>query len=87
MTFTVYLGEVPEDVVLASVALNGEEYMLPFASPDSHAIRTVTYANKTQGYTLTVPFGHPVVERKVKFPPPLCSGSHYPLIRLCFTAE
>lgn len=86
MTFTVYLGEVPEDVVLAAVSLNGEEYVLPFASPERHTIRRAVYANNTQGYTLTVPFAHPVVERKVNFPPPLCSGSRYPLIRLCFTA-
>lgn len=63
--FTVYLGEVPEDVILAVVHLNGEGYELPFANQSSHAISKVTYANNSQGYTLKVPFDHPVVERKV----------------------
>lgn len=63
--FTVYLGEVPEDVILAAVHLNGEGYELPFANQSSHSISKVTYANNSQGYTLKVPFDHPVVERKV----------------------
>lgn len=64
-TFTVYLGEVPEDVILAVVHLNGEGYELPFAHQSSHSISKVTYANNSQGYTLKVPFDHPVVETKV----------------------
>lgn len=66
MIFTVYLGELPEDVVLAAVHLNGKEYVLPFANTSSHTITKVTYANKTQGYTLKVPFDHPAVVKKVK---------------------
>lgn len=64
--FTIYLGEVPEDVVLVAVHLNGESYGLPFATQSSHSITKVTYANNTQGYTLKVPFAHPMVEKKVK---------------------
>lgn len=64
--FTIYLGEVPEDVVLVAVHLNGESYGLPFAIQSSHSITKVTYANNTQGYTLKVPFAHPMVEKKVK---------------------
>lgn len=74
MIFTAYLGELPEDVVLAAVRLNGEEYMLPFASTSRHTITKVTYANNTQGYTLKVPFDHPVVVKKVNQPPSRSSG-------------
>lgn len=66
MVFTAYIGELPEDVVLAAVRLNGEEYVLPFANASSHTITKVTYANKTQGCTLNVPFDHPAVVKKVK---------------------
>ncbi|XP_056882143.1 uncharacterized protein LOC130522123 isoform X2 [Takifugu flavidus] len=65
MAFTIYLGEVPEDVVLVAVHLNGESYGLPFATQSSHSITKVTYANNTQGYTLKVPFAHPMVEEKM----------------------
>lgn len=75
MMFTAYLGGLPEDVVLAAVRLNGEEYMLPFANTSSHRITQVTYANNTQGYTLKVPFGHPAVVKKVNHPPAHSSGS------------
>lgn len=63
MAFTVYLGEVPEDIVLVAVHLNGEGYGLPFANQSSHSITKVTYANNTQGYTLKVLFAHPMVEK------------------------
>lgn len=66
MAFTIYLGEVPEDVVLVAVHLNGKSYGLPFATQSSHSITKVAYANNTQGYTLKVPFAHPMVEEKVK---------------------
>uniref|UniRef100_H3CA36 ZP domain-containing protein n=1 Tax=Tetraodon nigroviridis TaxID=99883 RepID=H3CA36_TETNG len=63
--FTAYLGKLPEDVVLAAVTLNGEEYTLPLANTSSHTITKVTYADNTQGYTLRVPFEHPVVGKKL----------------------
>lgn len=69
MIFTAYLGELPEDVLLVAVHLNGEEYMLPFGNTSSYMITKVTYANNSQGYTLKVPFDHPVVVKKVNLPP------------------
>lgn len=63
MAFTIYLGEVPEDVILAALHLNGESYGLPFATQSGLSITKVTYANNTQGYTLKVPFAHPMVEK------------------------
>lgn len=63
MAFTLYLGEVPEDIILVAIHLNGESYGLPFATQSSLSITKVTYANNTQGYTLKVPFAHPMVEK------------------------
>ncbi|CAF89580.1 unnamed protein product [Tetraodon nigroviridis] len=73
--FTAYLGKLPEDVVLAAVTLNGEEYTLPLANTSSHTITKVTYADNTQGYTLRVPFEHPVVGKKVNHSPSRTSRS------------
>ncbi|XP_034532316.1 uncharacterized protein LOC117807238 [Notolabrus celidotus] len=63
-TFTVYLGHVPEDVALAAVHLNGQEFTLPFTNASSHTITQVVHPNNTHGYTLKVAFDDPVVMRQ-----------------------
>ncbi|KAG7243422.1 hypothetical protein INR49_011879, partial [Caranx melampygus] len=59
--FTVYVGDVPEDVELTAVHLNEQEFILPFANTSSHTITKVVHPNNTHGYTLKVPFDDPVV--------------------------
>ncbi|XP_033961600.1 uncharacterized protein [Pseudochaenichthys georgianus] len=58
--FTVYLGDVPEDVQLAAVHLNGQEFTVPL-SVSSFIITKVVHPNNTHGYKLKVPFEDPVV--------------------------
>ncbi|XP_045897980.1 uncharacterized protein LOC123965525 [Micropterus dolomieu] len=65
-TFTIYLGDVPEDVELAAVNLNGQEPTVPFTNESSRAITNVVYPNNTHGYTLKVPFDDPDVIQQVK---------------------
>ncbi|XP_074555235.1 uncharacterized protein LOC141811183 [Halichoeres trimaculatus] len=65
LTFTVYLGDVPEDVVLASVHLNGQEFTVPFPNTSNHTITQVVHPNNTHGYTLKVPFDDPVVLKQL----------------------
>ncbi|TNN67940.1 hypothetical protein EYF80_021909 [Liparis tanakae] len=60
-TFTVYLGDVPEDVHLAAVQLNGQEFTVPFTDSLGHTIAKVVHPNNTLGYTLTVSFDDPLV--------------------------
>ncbi|XP_047452861.1 uncharacterized protein LOC125015204 [Mugil cephalus] len=55
--FTVYLGDVPEDVELAAVHVNGQE----LTNASSQYITKVVQPNNTHGYTLKVPFDDPVV--------------------------
>ncbi|XP_051284835.1 uncharacterized protein LOC127379373 isoform X2 [Dicentrarchus labrax] len=62
--FTVYLGDLPEDVELAAVHLNGHKYTLPFNNTSSQTITKVVHPNNTHGYTLKVPFDDPVVVQK-----------------------
>uniref|UniRef100_UPI0037E7FA49 uncharacterized protein n=1 Tax=Semicossyphus pulcher TaxID=241346 RepID=UPI0037E7FA49 len=59
--FTVYLGDIPEDVDLAAVHLNGQEFTVPFMNTSSNTITKVVHPNKTHGYTLKVPFDDAVV--------------------------
>ncbi|KAI9543320.1 hypothetical protein NQZ68_011969 [Dissostichus eleginoides] len=58
--FTVYLGDVPEDVQLAAVHLNGHEFIVPL-NASSFIITKVVHPNNTHGYKLKVPFEDPVV--------------------------
>ncbi|XP_042256480.1 uncharacterized protein LOC121888936 [Thunnus maccoyii] len=59
--FTVYLGDVPEDVELVAVQLNGHECTLPLTNTSTYTISKVVQPNNTHGYTLKVPFDDPVV--------------------------
>ncbi|XP_044196859.1 uncharacterized protein LOC122973432 [Thunnus albacares] len=59
--FTIYLGDVPEDVELVAVQLNGHECTLPLTNTSTYTISKVVQPNNTHGYTLKVPFDDPVV--------------------------
>ncbi|XP_068444416.1 zona pellucida protein AX 4 [Clinocottus analis] len=63
-TFTVYLGDVPQDVHLAAVYLNGQEFAVTFTNSINHTITKVLHPNETLGYTLKVSFDDPVVVQK-----------------------
>ncbi|KAM6960325.1 uncharacterized protein LKV04_021882 [Tautogolabrus adspersus] len=63
-TFTVYLRDVPEDVDLVAVHLNGQEFPVPFTNDGRLAITKVVHPNNTHGYTLKVPFDDPLVARQ-----------------------
>lgn len=64
--FSVYLGDIPEDVELAAVQLNGHEFTIPFTNTSMHTITKVVQPNNTYGYSLMVPFDDPVVIHEVK---------------------
>ncbi|XP_071316141.1 uncharacterized protein [Trachinotus anak] len=59
--FTVYLGNIPEDVELAAVQLNGQDFTIPFTNASMHTMTKVVHPNNTHGYTLKVPLDDPVV--------------------------
>ncbi|XP_040887277.1 uncharacterized protein LOC121177128 isoform X2 [Toxotes jaculatrix] len=62
--FTVYLGDVPEDIELAAVQLNGQEFTIPFANTSVRSVTKFVQPNNTHSYTLKVPFDDPVVIRE-----------------------
>lgn len=66
-TFSVYLGDVPEDVELAALHLNGYEFSMLTSNSSMYTISKVFYFNNTYGYSLTVPFDDPVVIHEVPF--------------------
>ncbi|XP_060951795.1 uncharacterized protein LOC133028776 [Limanda limanda] len=62
--FTIYLGDVPEDVELSAVQLNEEAPIYIFTIEGGHSITKVVHPNNTHGYTLQVPFDDPAVIKK-----------------------
>lgn len=64
--FLVYLGDIPEDVALVAVSLNGQEFSLEEIMTEC-TITAVVHTNNTHGYTLKVPFDHSVVVQQVKY--------------------
>ncbi|KAF3837097.1 hypothetical protein F7725_004561 [Dissostichus mawsoni] len=62
--FTVYLGDVPEDVELAAVHLNGQKCKAPFTNESSLTITNVIQPNNNHGYTLKVSMFDPVIRQK-----------------------
>ncbi|CAB1423932.1 unnamed protein product [Pleuronectes platessa] len=60
--FTIYLGDVPEDVELSAVQLNEHAYV--FTNESDYSITKVVHLNNTHGYTLKVPFDDPAVIKK-----------------------
>ncbi|XP_014264646.3 uncharacterized protein LOC106675141 [Maylandia zebra] len=61
-SFTIYLGGVPEDVVLVSIQLNGRDFTLPLTNTSTYKVTEVLHPNGTHGYTLTVLFDDPIVK-------------------------
>ncbi|XP_054656626.1 uncharacterized protein LOC129194997 [Dunckerocampus dactyliophorus] len=62
--FTVYLGDIPEDVELLSFQLNGHEILWPLANTSSYTIVNVVQPNHQHGYMLKVPFDDPAVSQE-----------------------
>lgn len=64
--FTVFLGNIPFDVELVSVTLNGQEYSVLTAVQMGYSITRIPQENNTFAYILRVPFDDPVVEKLVR---------------------
>lgn len=63
--FTIYLGDIPEDIELAAVQLNGQEFSVPFTNASGCAVTKVVHPNNTHGYTLKVPFNDSYIIHQV----------------------
>lgn len=74
--FSVYLGNIPADVVLEEVWINGRR-MLTAETPDQgFSISPVIHMNGSGAYELQLPFEDPAVDWTVRLhPDPLSFGS------------
>lgn len=64
--FTVYLRDIPADVQLTAIYLNGHECTASLRNASTHTITEVLHPNDTRCYILKVPFDDSVVIKQVK---------------------
>ncbi|TKS92866.1 hypothetical protein D9C73_027147 [Collichthys lucidus] len=62
--FTVYLRDIPADVQLTAIYLNGHECTASLRNASSHTITEVLHPNDTRCYIVKVPFDDPVVMKQ-----------------------
>lgn len=78
--FLAYLDDIPEDVVLVAVGLNEQEFPFEAKPTSGFSISEVVHTNNTRGYTLKVPFDHPVVIKQVKYLRNRCSHGSFSML-------
>ncbi|XP_074472429.1 uncharacterized protein LOC141756521 isoform X1 [Sebastes fasciatus] len=61
--FSVYLGNIPADVMLEEVRINGKQLMMSDSAERGYSISPVTHINGSQAYKLWLPFEDTVVHR------------------------
>uniref|UniRef100_A0A673D157 ZP domain-containing protein n=1 Tax=Sphaeramia orbicularis TaxID=375764 RepID=A0A673D157_9TELE len=59
--FTVYLGDIPEDVNLVGLELNGQWFTAPFTNTSTCKMEEEVHPDTTHGFTLKVSFDDPCV--------------------------
>lgn len=64
--FSVYLGNIPADVMLEEVRINGKQLMMSDSAERGYSISPVTHINGSQAYKLWLPFEDTVVHRMVR---------------------
>ncbi|XP_015251144.1 PREDICTED: uncharacterized protein LOC107098155 [Cyprinodon variegatus] len=60
--FTVYLGNIPADVLLEEIWINGQRLLILGKPQRGLSISPVVHANGSQAYQLRLPFDDPVVQ-------------------------
>uniref|UniRef100_A0A673CS90 ZP domain-containing protein n=1 Tax=Sphaeramia orbicularis TaxID=375764 RepID=A0A673CS90_9TELE len=59
--FTIYLGDIPEDVNLVGLELNGQLFTAPFTNTSTCEVGEEVHPDTTHGFTLKVSFDDPCV--------------------------
>lgn len=65
--FNVYLGNIPADVILEDVKINGKLMMISGKTQPGLSITPLVYVNGSQAYELQLPFDNAIVHWTVKF--------------------
>lgn len=73
--FSVYLGNIPHDVIIEDISINGERLIISESAERGNSISPIVHANGSQAYELQLPFEDSIVHWMVRNSPFLiCSG-------------
>ncbi|XP_044024572.1 uncharacterized protein LOC122862843 isoform X2 [Siniperca chuatsi] len=61
--FSVYLGNIPADVILEEVRINGKQLMMSESAETGYSITPIVHINSSRAYELRLPFEDAVVHR------------------------
>lgn len=64
--FSVYLGNIPADVMLEDIWINGKQLMMSTSAERGYSISPVVHANGSRAYTLQLPFEDAIVNWMVR---------------------
>ncbi|KAK7909817.1 hypothetical protein WMY93_014501 [Mugilogobius chulae] len=62
--FTIYFGDLPQDITLTTLELNGQKFVLPLRNDSTFSMTKVVHPNDTHGFVLTVPFYSSLVNQQ-----------------------
>lgn len=66
--FSVYLGNIPADVLLENVWINGKQLMISESTEQGYSISPVVHTNGSRAYELRLPFEDAIVHWMVRAP-------------------
>lgn len=70
--FSIYLGNIPADVILEEVQINRKQLMMSESADQGYSISPVVNVNGSRGYELRLPFEDTVVQWMVSAPHRTC---------------
>lgn len=76
--FRVYLGNIPHDVIIEDISINGKQLIISESAERGYSISPIVHANGSQAFELQLPFEDSIVHWMVRDSPFLiCSGCGY----------
>lgn len=64
--FSVYLGNIPHDVTIEDISINGKQLIISESAERGYSISTIVHANGSRAYELQLPFEDSIVHWMVR---------------------
>lgn len=64
--FSVYLGNIPHDVIIEDISINGKQLIISESAERGYNISPIVHANGSQAFELQLPFEDSIVHWTVR---------------------
>lgn len=64
--FSVYLGNIPHDVIIKDISINGKQLIISESAERGYSISPIVHANSSRAYELQLPFEDSIVHWMVR---------------------